>query len=160
MKKSSPFSKRWWNAELSQLQSLWSRASNEVHKFGYIHDHPAHAELAQMTWVMADKIRQSKLDHWIDWLENIDARQIYTANKYVVNEPTNFSCDRIPNLKTKVDGVDKIATTNVEKAETLAESIFPPPPLAPSPTPVTGTLIPYLGSNSSPEHASVRLSAS
>ncbi|GLB41456.1 putative encoded by [Lyophyllum shimeji] len=137
MRKPCPFSKCWWNAELTQLKSLWSRASNEAHKFRYIHDHPAHAELARMTCVMADKIRQSKLDHWIDWLENINARQIYTANKYVVSEPTDFSCDRIPDLKTRVNGVDKIATTNVEKAEALAESFFPPPPPAPPPAPVT-----------------------
>ncbi|KAF8163068.1 hypothetical protein B0H34DRAFT_637539, partial [Crassisporium funariophilum] len=60
----------------------------------------------------------------------IDARQIYLANKYVVKEPSDFSCDRIPDLKTTTEHGPGIATTNNEKATELAKSFFPPPPLS------------------------------
>ncbi|KAG6898636.1 hypothetical protein C0993_005459, partial [Termitomyces sp. T159_Od127] len=38
------------------------------------------AEAVRLSKLVADSIRKAKEDHWVDWLENIDARQIYTAN--------------------------------------------------------------------------------
>ncbi|KAG5729868.1 hypothetical protein E4T56_gene13863 [Termitomyces sp. T112] len=71
---------------------------------------------------------KAKNQHWVDWLENIDARQIHTANKYLVQEPTAFPSNRIPELKTTVDQALEWATSNEEKAKVQAESLFPPSP--------------------------------
>ncbi|KAG5736093.1 hypothetical protein E4T56_gene6291 [Termitomyces sp. T112] len=104
------------------------QADNLAYTFRDIPDHPAKAEAARLFREMADAIQSAKESHWKEWLENIDAQQIYTANKYVVRDPSNFSCDRVPSLKTSVDGTPSMATTNAAKAEALAESFFPPPP--------------------------------
>ncbi|KAF8073614.1 hypothetical protein FPV67DRAFT_1478613 [Lyophyllum atratum] len=87
-----PFYKPWWTKELTELKKARSRARNQANKFYDIRDHPSKAELARISRVMADKIKEAK---------NIDARQIYTANKYVVKEPSDFSCDGVPDLKTQ-----------------------------------------------------------
>ncbi|KAG5731524.1 hypothetical protein E4T56_gene5479 [Termitomyces sp. T112] len=100
--------------------------------FRDIPDHPAKAEAARLSRKMADAIQSAKESHWKEWLENIDVQQIYTANKYVVCDPSDFSCDRVPSLKTSVDGMPSMATTNAAKGEALAESFFPPPPPSPS----------------------------
>ncbi|KAF5367638.1 hypothetical protein D9615_010583 [Tricholomella constricta] len=119
MKKPCPFSKRWWCPELDEFKRPRSHASNEMYKYRDIADHPSKAEFKRLSRAMSDKIEEKRREHWIEWLENIDARQIYTANK-------------VPDLRTKVDGIPKMATTNDEKAEALAESFFPPPPPSPS----------------------------
>lgn len=76
---------------------------------------------------MAENIRKAKQDHWTDWLENIDARQIYLVNKYMVREPTDMSCARILELTFMRNGMPELATTSMQKVEVLAESLFPPP---------------------------------
>ncbi|KAF5378885.1 hypothetical protein D9615_006982 [Tricholomella constricta] len=122
MKKPCPFSKRWWCPELNEFKHPRSHASNETYKYRDIIDHPSKAEYQRLSRAMSDRIEEKRREHWIDWLENIDARQIYTANKYVVNEPTDFSCDRVPDLKTTVDGTPRLASTNSDKAEALADN--------------------------------------
>ena len=66
--------------------------------------------------------------HWIDWLETIFPQQIYTANKYVINESSDASCARIPTLKTSTNGKPSMASTNIDKAKALATSFFPSAP--------------------------------
>lgn len=145
-KKPCTFSKCWWNQELKDLKVQHSHASNEARKFEDIRDHPSKAKLSDLSRAMADKIDEARKAHWVDWLENIDARQIYLANKYVINEPTDFACDRVPDLKTTMGDILTTAVTNSEKAEALAESFFPPPPPSPSipdsvyPKPLPGIL--------------------
>lgn len=145
VKKPCPFSKRWWNREITLLVREKERLSKLAHKFQDIINHPSKAEFKKISQALVDKIKSSKMEHWINWLENIDARQIYTANKYVVNEPSDMSCARVPDLKTSVNGAPSIASTNEAKAAALAESFFPPPPSVssvppshPYPTPLSG----------------------
>ncbi|KAG5349067.1 hypothetical protein C0989_006208 [Termitomyces sp. Mn162] len=44
----------------------------------------------------------------------------------------DFSCDRVLDLKTTLNGVLTVMSTNEDKARALAESFFPPPPSSPS----------------------------
>jgi len=54
----------------------------EAYKYRDIQDHPSKAELARISRAMADKIKEARREHWVDWLENIDARQIYQMAGY------------------------------------------------------------------------------
>jgi len=53
---------------------------------------------------------------------------MYTANKYVTNEPSDFSNTQVPTLKTTTNGTPSEASTNEEKVKALTDSFFPPPP--------------------------------
>ncbi|KAG5735422.1 hypothetical protein E4T56_gene12779 [Termitomyces sp. T112] len=132
IRKPCPHTKRWWNGGLKWLKAQRHWADNLAYRFRDIPDHPAKAEAARLSRKMADAIQSAKESHWKEWLENIDVRQIYTANKYVVRDSSDFSCDRVPSLRTSVDGMPSMATTHAAKAEALAESFFPPPPPSPS----------------------------
>jgi len=65
--------------------------------------------------------------HWINWLESVEQQEIYTANKYLVSEPTDYSSARIPRLHTNINGIKGMAEDNEAKARELAKSFFPPP---------------------------------
>jgi hypothetical protein len=44
LKKPSPYSKRWWNSELTELKKRKSRLSNEAYKYRDIANHPSKEE--------------------------------------------------------------------------------------------------------------------
>ena len=69
--------------------------------------------------------------HWTDWLEDISPQQIYLAEKYVARDPSDFSCARIPDLKTTINNLPALITANIDKADLLAKSFFPLPPAIP-----------------------------
>ena len=75
-KKPSPFSKRWWNAELTVLKKKENKPSNEAYKFRDIVDHPAPAKERhrKITKELAVAVENVSKDHWQDWLENITSQ--------------------------------------------------------------------------------------
>ena len=129
IKKPCPFSKHWWNAELTTLKKKKNKLSNKAYKFHDITNHPAKAEHKKITKEFTKAVENASKTHWTDWLKNISSHHIYTANKYVTNEPTDYSNPRIPTLKTILNGLPSTATTNADKVKALSSSFFPPPPV-------------------------------
>jgi Reverse transcriptase (RNA-dependent DNA polymerase) len=113
---------------LKDLKAKKNHLSYVAHKFRDITDHPAKVEHAAACQEFVQAIKDKRVEHWVNWLENIQPNEIYLANKYVTNEPSDFSCTRVPDLKILCDGSPSLAATNSAKAAALAESFFPPPP--------------------------------
>jgi hypothetical protein len=130
--KPCPYTKRWWTKELMELKNAKNRLSNKAHKFHDINDHPDKIKHKKAVNDFTETLEQTVKSHWTDWLENASAKYIYIANKYVTNEPSDYSSARIPSLKTSLNGTPATASTNIEKAAALAQSFFPPPPLTSS----------------------------
>ncbi|KNZ72486.1 hypothetical protein J132_02997 [Termitomyces sp. J132] len=137
MKMPCPFSKHWWNKDLERLKAQRRHANNLAYRFWDIEDHLARAKAACLSKDMADCIKRSREEHWTNWLEEIDAWQIYITNKYAIWEPLDLSCNRVPKLKTMTQGVPELAVNNANKAGILAESFFPLPPQSTSTPPTT-----------------------
>ena len=66
---------------------------------------------------------------WKDWLESASHQDLYIANKYISNKPSDYSNVCIPPLRTTVNGMQDTAESNEDKVKALAESFFPQPPL-------------------------------
>jgi hypothetical protein len=130
--KPCPYTKRWWTKELMDLKNAKNCLSNKAHKFCDIIDHPDKIKHKKAVNDFAETLERTVKSHWTDWLENASTKDIYIANKYVTNEPSDYSSTRIPSLKTSLNGTPATASTNVEKAAALAQSFFPPPPLTSS----------------------------
>jgi hypothetical protein len=95
--------------------------------------HASHNELKAARTQYADEIASTKKQHWIDWLEDLEGNDIWTANRYATSEPSDGSKSRIPTLTSKqANGNITEASTNDEKSKMIAESFFPPPPLTDS----------------------------
>ena len=70
-----------------------------------------------------------KKEHWENWLLNASKRDLWTANKYISDPPTDGGKTRIPPLTfITPDGSTRKTESNSEKSESLARSFFPPPP--------------------------------
>jgi Endonuclease-reverse transcriptase len=131
-KKPSPYARRWWTKELSDLRTLQNKLSNKSYKFRLLPDHPSHAEHKAAIKSFKKLLTATKKHNWIDWLENVDQRDLYLANKYISSEPTDYSSTRVPPLRIKVNGADGLAEDNNSKVEALSQSFFPPPPITSS----------------------------
>ena len=128
LRKPCPFSKRWWTPELTALRKKKNRLSNLAYKHRRIANHPSKEAHRTANKDMAKAVEEACKSHWTAWLENITSRQVYLANKYVTNEPSDYSNARIPSLKTTRNNAPALATTNTSKTEALKKMFFPPPP--------------------------------
>jgi ribonuclease HI len=129
IRKPCPFSKRWWNPDLTALKKKKNRLSNKAYRLRDIIDHPVIEEHRKANKEFAEAVEAASKAHWTDWLENITPHQIYTANNYVTNDPSDFSSARIPTLKTlDNDNAPTLASSNTDKVKVLSSSFFPPPP--------------------------------
>lgn len=70
--------------------------------------------------------------HGNDWLESVSQQDVYIANKYISNEPTDFSSTRIPLLSHDLGGTRVTADDNASKTAALSSSFFLPPPISSS----------------------------
>lgn len=128
-----PHAKRWWTRELSQMREHAAKLASDSYKARALTDHLSHEKYRVQRNKYTEAIKQTKYDHWLDWLENINSEEIWIANKYLNAEPSDGSSSRIPSLNHKdLDGSLCIANSNEEKSKVLAATFFPPPPTSTS----------------------------
>ena len=127
--KPCPYTKCWWTKELMELKQVQQRLSKLSFRFRGTPNHPVHVEYKTTANKLNNRIDETKREHWTDWLENASSQDIYTTNKYVNSDPSDYSNACIPPLKTHDEfQQETLATENRAKAKTLAEVFFPPPP--------------------------------
>lgn len=127
--KPCPHSKRWWTKDLTILRKQVNEASRLAYQLRGLPEHACHDELKSIKNRYAEEIESTKKQHWIEWLEDIEGNDLWTANKYISSAPKDGGKTRIPTLNTRrPDGTPIEAITNQEKSTILAESFFPPPP--------------------------------
>ena len=128
--KPCPYMKWWWTKELSDLKKMKNMLSRISHHFRGTPDHPSHTKHKNAAHNLRNCIDTTKKKHWVDWLEDTKFKDIYTANRYINGEPTDYSNAHIPDLKTHNNGTHStsLATDNATKAKVLVETFFPPPP--------------------------------
>jgi len=132
MSKPLPHTKRWWTQDLSSLQRKKNRLATASHRWRGLPDHPSHQQHQETCKEYAKLIEKTKKEHWEAWLLNASERDIWTANKYATDPPTDGGRTRIPTLNyVRSNGEIQHTTTNEEKSRALANSFFPPPPLTP-----------------------------
>ena len=72
-------------------------------------------------------MEETRSQDWTDWLESAMQQDLYIANKYITNKPSDYSSARVPTLKTSSNNAPGTAEDNVAKAKVLADSFFPLP---------------------------------
>ena len=127
-RKPSPFIRQWWTKELSILKKTQNRLNGKSYKFRHVWDHPAYAEHKAAAKQFKDIMEETRSQDWVDWLESVTQQDLYIANQYITNEPSDYSSTRVPSLKTVTNDLPSVANDNESKTAALADSFFLPPP--------------------------------
>ena len=127
--KPRPDAKRWWNSDLTARRKELNRLRADSYKLRTLTNDPSHRKLRRKSNQYGKAIITAKRAHWSDYLENMMANEIWTANKYIKSPIGDGGAPRIPTLKVKNDnGTTTEVNDNEEKAKTFAKTFFPPPP--------------------------------
>ena len=128
--KPRPDAKRWWNGDLIKRRKELNRLRSDSYRFRAIADHPSHSELKTKSNAYGEAIIQAKRSHWAEYLEEMTAKDIWTANKFIREPVGDGGSPRIPTLKVKnAAGRDVKISSNDGKAKLFSKIFFPPPPL-------------------------------
>jgi hypothetical protein len=103
--------------------------SSRCYKFCAVPTDPIHEQYQAARRTYAAEIKQAKIDHWTEYLEQAEEEQLWTANKYLTEPVGDGGRTRIPTLRIVGDNGQPVElNTNESKAATLAKSFFPPKP--------------------------------
>jgi hypothetical protein len=97
--KPSPFTKQWWSYDLEQDNKHLKHLARTSKAKCHMRVHPVHQEHTTAQKAFAKWIEQVKLDHWTEYIEEVDAHTIWGTHKYLKNEPSDHFLSCIPNLR-------------------------------------------------------------
>ena len=75
-----------------------NRLSGKAFKLRHVLDHPVHVEYRTATQNFKNVLKETKSQDWTDWLEAASQQDLYIANKYISNDPSDYSNARVPSL--------------------------------------------------------------
>jgi ribonuclease HI/exonuclease III len=127
--KPRPDAKRWWNRDLKKRRKELRKLRADSYRFRTLTDHPVHKERRELSNKYGNEIQIAKRQHWANYLEEMGANDIWTANKYLSNPVGDGGSPRIPTLRsTNANGETTEVNDNQSKAALFAKTFFPPPP--------------------------------
>jgi hypothetical protein len=88
----------------------------------------SHDQLRAERARFAKLVGKAKEDHWNEYLENIDANNVWQAHKYLKDEPSDHYLACIPNLRRTPTDTISDSQTNQSKSKLLYETFFKPAP--------------------------------
>ncbi|CDO73528.1 hypothetical protein BN946_scf185013.g163 [Trametes cinnabarina] len=137
----TPYTKRWWSKELTSMRKEKERLARISHRNRQDSKHPSHAEYRRFRNRYADAIRAAKRDHWQAWIDSVDGKTIWEANRFLRRGPTDGGSARIPPIRaTDADGRPCVLNSNADKGAEFHRTFFLSPsmeavPLGPFPQP-------------------------
>jgi hypothetical protein len=129
--KPCPYSKRWWNVGLTERRKDLKRKAKAALAMRGIEGHPAHEAYRLARNTMAEEIRKAKAEHWTQWLEGLDDKTVWAANRLVMSSASDGGASRVPTLQIRDPGTKAVtaeAKDNDGKVKMFCDLFFPPRP--------------------------------
>lgn len=127
--KPSPYIKRWWTGELTDLCKRLHNVQKKAYRFRMFGDHPIHEEKDELRNKYAAAMDRAKTTCWIEWLEAAGSSSIWEICSFISQPSSDGGRARVPDLVVKQTGhpVCRIKD-NSEKGDVFRTAFFPPKP--------------------------------
>ena len=134
-KPDTPYTKRWWSKELAKMRTEKERLGRISFRHRGDKDHPAHAEYRHFRNRYTYRVRAAKNDFWKAWIDSVDGKTIWDANRFLQRGPSDYSSERIPPIKvTSATGQPTVLVDNADKGAEFHRTFFLPPSTEPIPS--------------------------
>ena len=131
-KKPSPYAKRWWMKELEKARKRVRKISRNARHYERFPAHSIHEEWKKARNELTKLLQKTKRDHFNDWIENINAKNLWDAHRFASAPVTDGAKVRIPTLKKMSEtGQTTEIQDNKGKSKLLHEAFFYRPPADP-----------------------------
>ncbi len=131
--KDTPYRKRWWSKDLSCMRGVKERLASASFRLRSDPQHTVHAEYRRYRNRYADAIRLAKKDFWEAWIDTIDSKSIWDANRFLKQGASDGGSARIPPINTVDQDGCPVLKSNTNKGEEFYKTFFLPPSTAPIP---------------------------
>ena len=126
--KPRPDQKRWWSRNLSKLTKKLNRLRAKSYRYRALTSHFSHREFRKLSNEYGEAVIKAKQQHWTDYLEDMSAGDIWTANRYLRELVGDGGVPCIPTICVqRPDGTEQKISDNKKKVELFAKTFFPPP---------------------------------
>ncbi|CDO77096.1 hypothetical protein BN946_scf184473.g40 [Trametes cinnabarina] len=137
---STPYTKRWWSKDLSRMRKEKERLGRLHYRHRADRAHPSHVEYRRYRNMYADHIQAAKNDYWKAWIDSVDGKTIWDANRFLKRGATDGGGARIPPIWVEEAGQRRTLNSNEEKGAEFHRTFFLPPstssvPSGPYPAP-------------------------
>lgn len=133
MAKDTPYTKHWWSKDLTKMRQQKEKLGRRSHRSRADKQHPVHAEYRRYRNRYTDAIHAAKNNFWKAWIDSVDSRTVWDANRFLKRGSTDGGNARIPPINVAgVDGQNRVLTSNDEKGKEFYDTFF----LLPSTEPV------------------------
>lgn len=127
----TPYAKRWWSKELAKMRTEKERLSRVAFRHRADPKHAAHAEYRRYRNHYADHITAAKNDFWKAWIDSVDGKTIWDANRFLKRGATDGGRARIPPIRVPAaGGRERTLNSNEEKGAEFHQTFFLPPSTA------------------------------
>ncbi|CDO73955.1 hypothetical protein BN946_scf185043.g2 [Trametes cinnabarina] len=128
---STPYAKRWWSKHLSKMRKEKERLARLDYRHRADPAHSSHAEYRRHRNTYADNIRAAKNDYWKAWIDSVDGKTIWDANRFLKRGATDGGGARIPPIWVESEGGQRrTLNSNEEKGAEFHRTFFLPPSTA------------------------------
>ncbi|CAA7269138.1 unnamed protein product [Cyclocybe aegerita] len=123
----TPYAKRWWTKDLTKMRKEVWKMSHKSYRACHNQANPIHKQYWQVRNEYSQLIKDTKRDHWEEWLEGLDGEEVWTASRLVKGPGGDGGRVRVPTLEIRDGeaGQACTATTNKEKGQLFFETFFP-----------------------------------
>ncbi|CDO74895.1 hypothetical protein BN946_scf184988.g2 [Trametes cinnabarina] len=128
---STPYTKQWWSKDLSRMRREKERLGRLDYRNRADPTHPSHAEYRRYRNMYADHIQAAKNDYWKAWIDSVDGKTIWDANRFLKRGASDGGGARIPPIwADEAGGRRRTLNSNEEKGAEFHRTFFLPPSTA------------------------------
>ena len=96
------------------MKKKLNKLKSEAAKMRALEDHPIHWELRNKNKLYSEAIIQTKREHWANYLEEMTALDLWTANRFIKEPARDGGSPKIPMLKLQDREGNEIQVINNE----------------------------------------------